>query len=230
MTYRILDLFSGAGGAARGYADAGFEVVGVDIEPQPRYPFKFVRDDALKTLEGLANAPEWARVNFDAIHASPPCQKWSAAMHCRPGYSERYPELIAPVRDLLKVIGLPYVIENVPQAPLEGVTLCGSQFGLTADWRGEKVGLRRHRVFETPFPVPDAGPHDHSYKAVSVFGNGTNRPWFRGGGFTALAREVMSMDWTTRDELGEAIPPAYTEYVGTHLRHHLDSTSNQEAA
>ena len=146
---------------------------------------------------------------------------------------------------MLKLTGIPYVIENVPGAPLsDPVILCGSQFGLTSTWPGvgppgtprdpAKVGLRRHRGFETSFHLPDAGPHDHGYTAVPVYGY-TNNRLFRGKGlrgesFSDLRQEVMGIDWMEHEELNEAVPPAYTEHVGKALHRYLDSTSNLEAA
>src|SRR5665213_3193952 len=134
---RLLDLFSGAGGAAVGYHRAGFEVVGVDIKPQPHYPFEFRQKDALWVLEGETME------GFDAIHASPPCQAYSKARKLQ---GLRHPDLIASVRELLLAISLPYVIENVPGAPLRNpVLLCGEMFGL---------GVRRERLFETNVEMP----------------------------------------------------------------------------
>ena len=137
MKPRLLDLFCGAGGAAMGYHRAGFEVVGVDNRPQPNYPFEFWQRDALLVLRTCDP------FDFDAIHASPPCQAFTAYQRtCNVG---DYPDLIAPVRELLKATGLPYVIENVHGAPLlESVVLCGSQFDLD---------VQRHRLFETNWPL-----------------------------------------------------------------------------
>src|SRR5262245_32328515 len=144
MRPRLLDLFCGAGGAAVGYDRAGFQVVGVDIAPQPNYPFTFGEADALEYLKWIV-LPSLGARKFAAIHASPPCQRWSTKTR----NPERHPDLIEPVRVLLESTGLPYVIENVPDAPLrDPVQLCGSSFGL---------GVQRHRSFETNFPllVPD---------------------------------------------------------------------------
>jgi DNA (cytosine-5)-methyltransferase 1 len=138
---RILDLFCGAGGAGMGYHRAGFDVVGVDLAPQPHYPFEFSQSDALAWLD----YPLTLGLRFDAIHASPPCQAYSAMSACRPGLADQYPDLVAPTRELLEATGLPYVIENVPRAPLrDPVTLCGHMFGLP---------LYRHRLFEANFPI-----------------------------------------------------------------------------
>jgi DNA (cytosine-5)-methyltransferase 1 len=133
---RLLDLFCGAGGCSAGYERAGFEVVGVDIEPQPNYPFEFHQADALT----------FPRDGFDVIHASPPCQAFSALKHLT---TREHPRLVEPARAMLRESGLPYVIENVVGAPLlSPVMLCGSGFGLD---------VQRHRLFETNFPVMSPG-------------------------------------------------------------------------
>jgi DNA (cytosine-5)-methyltransferase 1 len=215
---RLLDLFCGAGGAAMGYHRAGFDVVGVDIAPQPRYPFEFHQGDALTyPLDG-----------FDAIHASPPCQRWSSGAKVGgPGAKPReHPDLIAPLRPRLVGTGVAFVIENVMGAPLiDPIMLCGRSFG-----------IRRHRLFEihgTPFfLVP---PDQCEYGGVlrgelaGVYGNGS-----RQGGFGCRWGRVpdglsirqwwakcMDIDWMARHELSQAIPPAYTEWIGAHLIDHL---------
>src|SRR5512139_314282 len=144
---RILDLFCGAGGAAVGYHRAGFDVVGVDINPQPNYPFEFVQADALWALQQLqvGSLLDYHLSDFDAIHASPPCQRYSTATK-RNGTELEHPDLIGPTRELLQATGLPYVIENVVGAPLrDSILLCGSWFALGADG----YRLKRHRLFET---------------------------------------------------------------------------------
>lgn len=229
MKPRLLDLFCGAGGCTKGYQEAGFYVVGVDIEPQPNYcGDEFVQDDALFWMRhGL----RWRRRHndvrsFDAIHASPPCQFYSslAAMHP----DREYPDLIAPTRDLLIASGLPFVIENVPGAPLEtasnlfgghGVELCGSMFGLGVD-RGY---LRRHRLFETSHPISQP-TCAHRGMAVGVYGHGGHSGKHRML-YRAEAAEAMQIDWMTRDEMCQAIPPAYTEYIGEYLLRHLKAVA-----
>jgi DNA (cytosine-5)-methyltransferase 1 len=208
---KILDLFCKAGGASRGYQLAGFEVVGVDLEPQKNHIGElFVQAEALSILDVIDLS------QFDAIHASPPCQAYSrlAAMHPK----RKYPKLIEPTRDKLAATGLPYVIENVEGAPLrDPVILCGSMFGL-----GAKGGyLRRHRLFETNFPLPQPEcAHEGKGRAVGVYGHGGHSGKRR---MLAApdARAAMEIDWMNRDELAQAIPPAYARYVGEHLRRYL---------
>jgi DNA (cytosine-5)-methyltransferase 1 len=194
---RLLDLFCGAGGAAMGYHRAGFtEIVGVDIAPQPNYPFEFIQADALEPPVDLAG--------FDLIHASPPCQAFTVA---RTIQGREHPNLIPETRAMLDEVGVPYIIENVPGAPIRtDVLLCGSMFGL----QSRHGRLRRHRLFELSYPGPIlVPPHQHWGKTISVFGHGGHV--YHG---VDNWREVMGIDWMTRDELSEAIPPAYTEYLG----------------
>lgn len=235
MTYTVLDLYSGAGGAAKGYHDAGFKVIGVDNKPMPRYPYEFICADALNLLDTLLLGGKVADVgttlsyrlnDIDAIHASPPCQRWSMMSKCRPGLADKYPDLVTPTRELLQQTGLPYVIENVPGAPLrDPVTLCGSHFRLWAYWSGHGAyEVRRHREFESwPFKVSSPGPCDHRLPSLPVYGHGApgNRPELRGAGFSDLARDAMQIDWMTRAEMDEAIPPVYARYVGIGLMGYL---------
>ncbi len=223
---RLLDLFCGAGGAAVGYHRAGFDVVGVDIKPQPHYPFKFIQADALEFTR-------WGAVAylFDAIHASPPCQAYSVLRRANP--DAEYPNLIAPTRELLEATGLPYVIENVPGAPTRHlIVLCGSMFGLGANGRQ----LRRHRNFELSFPMMSP-PCQHEGEAIGVYGggptgrytfeNGAKKDYYnrRGGyqGTIAEKQEAMGIDWMNAAEINQAIPPAYTELIGFQLRQHIDA-------
>lgn len=213
----LLDLFCGAGGAATGYYEAGFDVVGVDIERQPRYPFKFYQVDAIEYLNDLIACGE---IHFaDAIHASPPCQGYSKTRFIHP--DKQYPKLVEPLREALKATGLPYVIENVEGAPLiDPVVLCGSHFGLTCIWPGNGlVGLRRHRLFEANVPIPDPGEHDHTLLSVPVYGHGPSgkRTPLKGPGHAQAERDVMRIHWMTRQEINEAIPPAFTKYIGKYL-------------
>lgn len=206
---RLLDLFCGAGGAAVGYHRAGFDVVGVDLAPQPHYPFEFHRADAL----------EYPLGGYDAVHASPPCQKFTIAQNARKN-AAAHPDLIAPTRARLAAAGVPYVIENVKRAPLiNPVELCGTAFGLGA----EGFELRRHRLFECTFAVM-VSPCWHRQPAAPVFGHNAGRDFYRrhGRGFNAAAKAAaMGIDWMTRDEVSEAIPPAFTEHIGGYLLAHL---------
>lgn len=213
---RLLDLFCGAGGAARGYHDAGFEVVGVDIKRQPNYPYEFICEDATKFLDSFWHPyPVWKISDFDAIHASPPCQSFTAYRRKGHGVGVDYPDLIAKVREDLEDTGLPYVIENVPGAPLDNpVQLCGSSFGLD---------VRRHRLFESnvPMMVP---PCDHSWQTPRFPGATNREPLSRSTveiGVWRIPLDVqhwaMGIDWMTLEELSEAIPPVYTAHVGSYL-------------
>ncbi len=208
----LIDLFCGAGGASRGYADAGFEVVGVDINPQPHYPFAFIQEDAL-SFE--------TRHKVAAIVASPPCQGYSNAQRIR---DREHPKMIEAVRAHLRASGVPYVIENVVGAPLlHPIELCGAMFGLR---------VYRHRLFECSFPVaqPTHPPHVAPLRKMG-------RPVRDGefmhvvGNFSGVqrAREAMGIDWMMRDELREAIPPAYTEYVGRAMMKYLECSFAQAA-
>jgi len=200
---RLLDLFCGAGGAAVGYHRAGFDVVGVDIKPQPNYPFTFKQMD-------------WGEASFagyDAIHASPPCQAYSEM------YGSTGPDLIELVRLVLAESRLPYVIENVEGAPLhEPIKLCGSMFDLDVErhrlfetnWAiGNHHWPCRHQIWAPRFDVYDHGRH-YKARTVPVYGTG-------GGKAAEHWGPAMGIDWMTRSELAEAIPPAYTEWIGRFL-------------
>ncbi len=211
----LLDLFCGAGGAAAGYQRAGFTVVGVDINPQPNYPFTFFQTDA------LAYVRRAALTGYDAIHASPPCQVFTA--YQRVGNVGEYEDLIEPTRQLLLETGLPYVIENVPGAPLiDPVVICGSMFDPPMD-------IRRHRLFETNWPLQHpTWPCRHKLQAPERFKPASNRTRGRstieiGSWDEPLSRqqEAMGIDWMTLEELSESIPPAYTEFIGEQLMAHV---------
>lgn len=209
---RLLDLCCGCGGAGVGYHRAGFNVVGVDIEPQPNYPYEFHQADVLTyPLEG-----------FDAYHASVPCHAYTSLRH-RTG--RQYPDLIALVRARLQATGRPYVIENVPGAPLHNpVTLCGSMFGLGVNGRQ----LRRHRLFEGSFPVM-AHPCQHHGQPVGVYGTGGGGQMTRGyKGTPDEYRQAMGIDWATRAEIAQAIPPAYTQHIGSYLHAHIQASQQSE--
>lgn len=222
---RLLDLFSCAGGAAMGYHNAGFEVVGIDINPQPRYPFEFHQADALDYV-----AEHWR--DYDAIHASPPCQGYLnlGKVNLAQGRDYDHPDLIAATRRLLVATGLPYVIENVQDARRElrgPVRVCGT---------GLNLPLRRHRLFESNLPLTGVPCRHDRYTepkywtgwrpkgehrlstVVQVYGNaGGRHEW----------PAAMGIDWMTPQEMCEAIPPAYTEHIGTQLLAHL---TREEAA
>jgi DNA (cytosine-5)-methyltransferase 1 len=199
---RLLDLFCGAGGAARGYQLAGFHVIGIDAKPQPRYAGdEFIQADAMTyQLDGYA-----------AIHASPPCQAHSTLNAL---WKRDHPDLVAATRERLQEAGAPWVIENVPGAPLRNpIILCGSHFGLGAGGRQ----LRRHRLFESSFPMLSPAC-DHHGQPVGIYGTGGGGQMTRGyKGTMAEYVEAMQMPWATRAEIAQAIPPAYTEYVGAFL-------------
>lgn len=209
MPRRLLDLFCGAGGASVGYARAGFEVVGVDLHEQPNYPFEFHRADALKVASLLRH--------FDAVHASPPCQAYTT-LKARNRHIE-HPALIEPVRAMLLASGLPYVIENTPDAPLiEPIMLCGSMF--------DGLGVMRHRIFESnvELAAPRACDHTRGVARYLVRNHGRDYltrwcPVYGTGGKKAAEHwaEAMGIDWMTRAELAEAIPPAYTEWIGAQI-------------
>lgn len=214
---RLLDLFCGAGGAAMGYHRAGFEVIGVDIKPQPHYPFEFHQEDALTVLR---SGRSWFRLmGFDAIHASPPCQRFIGT-----GMIDRskYPDLLTPARPLLEASGQPWIIENVPGAPMRpDAVLCGSAFGLR---------VRRHRWFEASWPLnPFTLACDHSQPAVGVYGHPRgNAKWGRGRADEWPA--AMGIDWMTTEELSQAIPPAYTEWIGRQLAGYVASRLDAQRA
>lgn len=187
-----------------GYHRAGYDVTGVDIKHQKNYPFFFVQQDALEYLYEYGHY-------FDAIHASPPCQRHSAMSHCRPGLAEEYADLIEPVRDMLQKLDVPWVIENVPGSPLiNPIILCGQMFDLE---------LYRHRLFESNIPLQEPAHPEHVIPASKAghWKPGTIMSVSGHIAPIAKAREVMGIDWCNREELAEAIPPAYTEFIGKQL-------------
>jgi DNA (cytosine-5)-methyltransferase 1 len=209
---RLLDLFCGAGGCAVGYHRAGFEIVGVDLKPQPNYPFEFHRGDALEFLAVHGRG-------FDAIHASPPCQAYSIGRHIH-NSGKRHPDLVAPTRDLLDWIGKPWVIENVVGSPLrDPVVLCGLMFDLK---------VLRHRLFESsvllsapPHPKHPKGNLTNANQGYSTGSNGF--VCVAGNNFCRKAgTAAMDVPWMkSRREVAQAIPPAYTEFIGRQLLAHL---------
>jgi len=206
---RLLDLYCKAGGASRGYADAGFDVVGIDIKKQKRYPYEFIQADCLEIIKDL----DYLRT-FDVITASPPCQTHSRTKHLRDaqGKSTDKVDLIPQTRQALIESGKPYVIENVPGAPLvDPVQFCGSSFGLK---------VRRHRLFESSIKIVGSiCDHKTQGKPVGIYGS--MRDEIPQGGHTAKsieeARDVMGINWMIWGELVEAIPPRYTYEIGKQL-------------
>ena len=199
-----------------GYHRAGFEVVGVDILPQPHYPFEFHRGDALWMLESFLGY-------IDVIHASPPCQAYTRARSFRTA-KLNHPDLIGPTRELLGATGLPWVIENVPGAPLiDPVQICATGFpSLSAYWRDWE--LQRHRLFESNVGIYGTPCHHSGKPTISVVGHGATKATRSRLGRNPRINEkrsAMGIDWMNRDELSEAIPPAYTEFIGAQLLAHI---------
>jgi DNA (cytosine-5)-methyltransferase 1 len=209
----LLDMFCCQGGAAEGYARAGFEVVGVDINPQPRYPFRFHRFDALQVLDSVVRGGgSFMGQKLDAIHASPPCQRYSNTQRIR---DREHPDLIAPTRARLAASGLPYVIENVMGAAndlREPIMLCGAMF--------PALRVYRHRLFECSFPITAPAHPAHVAPQVKMGRAPGPGEWVQAvGNFSGVseARGAMEMPWASREGLREAVPPAYAEYVGGYL-------------
>lgn len=210
----LLDLFCCEGGAAVGYYRAGFDVIGVDIVARPKYPFPFIQADAL--------APPVDLSAFDAIHASPPCQAFS----CATRNDMDYLDLIDPTRRMLIGSGLPWVIENVPGAPLNAphslfdpseslITLCGSMFDELLP------RLHRHRLFESNVTLRSPGRcrHDMTHDVLSVIGHSEQGRSGRRGDCWGIEarRQAMGIDWTSQNGLSQAIPPLYTEHIGKQM-------------
>lgn len=206
---RLLDLFCGAGGAGAGYDRAGFAVTGVDLHRQPHYPFDYYQDDCM--MLGL----DFLR-SFDAIHASPPCQLYTRKAanwgRARKNVIE-HPDLLGPTRKMLEASGLPYVIENVMGAPMRcDVMLCGTMFGLR---------IIKHRQFETNFPI-------HAPLLAECDHRDVYNPWSGKGRSAKEHREAQGTPWIPQcggasrkagvtGDLNNAIPPAYTQYIGSQL-------------
>jgi DNA (cytosine-5)-methyltransferase 1 len=217
---RILDLFCCEGGAALGYANAGFEVVGVDLNPKfsRRYPFEFHAGDALEFAKKHAH-------EFDAIHASPPCQAYSVT---RNSHSKQHPKLIEPTRGLLTQIGLPYIIENVVGAPLiDPIMLCGRMFDLHAiDDDGERLIMDRHRLFESNVPLeqPEHLIHDRTLQVAGSYGGARKDKlearYIRKGGYVPakhVQENLLGIHHMTQHGLYQSLPPVYTEFLGKQL-------------
>jgi hypothetical protein len=210
MKPKLLDLFCCAGGAGAGYAAAGFDVTGIDNKPRPNYPFRFIQADALEYLAAHGH-------EYDAIHASPPCQA-SCALTKGTNAGRFHPQLIPETRRLLSLAGRPCILENVQGSDVRrDVTLCGEMFGL---------GVIRHRYFELTGWNATAPAHPPHRGRVAGWRHGQYHegPYFavygQGGGKGTVAQwqQAMGIDWTTdRNELAEAIPPAYTKWIGQQL-------------
>jgi len=206
---KLLDLFCGAGGASVGYHKAGFEVTGIDLKHGKRYPFTYIKGDVMDYIHDV----DFLR-SFDVIHASPPCQTFSATKHLRnaQGKGTDKQDLVEPVRFALLAADVPYVIENVIGAPLlNPVMLCGSAFGLK---------VRRHRLFESSRSlVGTKCLHKEQGKPVGIYGS--MRDEIPNGGHTAKtmqeANQAMGIEWMIWGELVESIPPMYTKFIGEQL-------------
>lgn len=230
---RWLDLFSCAGGAAMGYHRAGFRVYGVDINPQPRYPFPHLVGNAVDIMRRLLDGERFTWSNGETLgiedfiggHGSPPCQRFTS-MQSIAKNAEAHEDFLAPTRALFEEWGAPWIIENVVGAPMTNyVQLCGSEFGLVAhDTDGELLQLRRHRWFESNVFLMGAGGcrHLRGVQTASVIGHGGGWPaeykGRLGGGYTPhrkVCAELMGVDWKMNArELSESIPPVYTEHLG----------------
>lgn len=218
---RLLDLYCGAGGAGKGYAIAGFEVVGVDINPQPNYPFEFHKADALEFLAKYGK-------EFKVIHASPPCQGYGQTRFVVSCIDKQYPRLLKRTRDMLKMTNALWVVENVPGAPmLNPIVICGTALGLR---------VRRHRLFDSSTPLISPGSCEHGDQDLGVYANKITRLGTRAKAYVAGSGRIhyrpktttiaagykaMGIEWMTMKELCEAIPPAYTEWIGKQLMERL---------
>lgn len=206
----LADLFCGAGGMSMGYHRAGFRVVGFDIKPQPNYPFEFHQMNALDV----------DLTPFAAASGSPPCQDNSRLLNAtRRSHGTGW--LLSATRDKLKASGLPWVIENVPGAPMRtDLRLCGCQFGLP--------GLRRARWFETSWHAFELRPPCHHIgETVTVAGHGAQGREYRAGVRHTQEdrRRAMGIDWMNRDELAQAVPPVFAEFVGRLMLEHMRQTA-----
>lgn len=224
----ILDLYCREGGAGMGYLQAGWSATGMDIlNVKRRYPATFIQMDVTELFE-MAGTPKYA-----AVHASPPCQAYSITKHT---HKKQHPDLVAVTRDALRRWKLPYVIENVPGAPLiEPLMLCGTMFDLVSqDDDGTPLFLRRHRLFESNIRL--VAPREcrcvefkkRGWLVGGVYSGGSDDKHYaknvRHGGYTppkAQRQELMGIDWMTLQGLSQAVPPAYTAWIGAQLMEHV---------
>lgn len=217
----LVDLFCCQGGASTGYEAAGFRVIGVDMHPQPRYPFPFVQMDAILFLFTMLMFGEVAGINAAdvvAYAASPPCQRRTRAQKIR---GREHPRLITPTRQFLRQLGRPYIIENVvPDGPdddplIDPVTLCGAMFGLHT---------YRHRQFEASFPIEVPSHPGHDRPTVKMGRPLADGDWYHAvGNFSNVPYVAadLGVPWMTRDGMRECIPPSYARHVGAQLAGHL---------
>lgn len=226
ITHVLLDICCCQGGASEGYRRAGFTPLGIDIDPQPRYPFPFHQGDAVAALDNLASGKgvlftlpnggglvELFDEQIKAKHGSPPCQAWT---NCQKIQGNTHPELVEPIRELFQATTQPWVIENVEGAPLvDPVMLCGAMFGLET---------YRHRLFETNVQL-SVPPHPEHVARTTKMGRAPVPGEYMHivGNFSGVSRgrSIMDMDWASRDGLREAIPPAYTEHIGRQVLTHV---------
>lgn len=205
---KILDAYCCQGGASAGYVTAGFEIVGVDLNPQSRYPYAFKKSDAVKFILEYGH-------EFDAIHASPPCQRFSKAQRIQ---GRKHPDLISATRDACRAIGVPYVIENVEDARNELINpamLCGQFFNLHT---------YRHRLFETSFPIEVPFHFAHPNRTIKMGRAVQPGDYYHAvGNFSGVPyiRKDMGVPWMNRDGIRECIPPLYAAFIGQQLAKHL---------
>lgn len=249
---KLLDLFCCEGGASMGYSRAGFDVYGVDLFEKftrARYPFASHKGDAILALARLlagesidfthrdGTVESLSLADFDAIAASPPCQAYSITRH---SHHNEHPDLVGPVRYLLRQTGLPYVMENVPGAPLDNpLVLCGAEFGLTAqDEDGRWLHLKRHRLFESNLLIVGMGGCQcqafkrRGFGVGGAYGGGSvdrqHAKEVRRGGYTPakpVREALLGIDWMTQNGLSQSIPPAYTRHIGEQLLAHLEQVA-----